>query len=81
MLGAELGTANNVQSMVDGCVTTWESSLSQDELSILTITTEKSIGYFSTINLVCVATETLPNDVATENSRNPAEIFVFWCKN
>jgi hypothetical protein len=47
----------------------------------LTATTEKFIGFLSTINLVCVATETLPDDVATGNSHNPAERFVFRCKN
>jgi hypothetical protein len=58
MLGAELATANNVKSMADDCVAMWESSPSQDKLPILTATTEEFIGYFSTINLVCVATET-----------------------
>jgi hypothetical protein len=66
--------------MADNCVAMWESSPSQDKLPILTATTEKFIGFLSTIN-ICVITETFLDDVANGNSRNGAERFLFRCKN
>jgi hypothetical protein len=56
--------------MADGYLSVWESSQKQKDVEVLTATTDESIAFFSKINLVCVSSDSLLNNIATGSSRD-----------
>jgi hypothetical protein len=71
----------NFEFMADGYLSVWESTQIQKDIEVLNATTEEFITFFSKINLVCVSSENMPDDVATGNSRDAPKRFLFSCHN
>jgi hypothetical protein len=67
--------------MVDGYLSVWESSQKQNDVKVLNATTEEFIMFFSKINLVCVSSENMPDDVAKGNSRDAPKRLLFSRQN
>jgi hypothetical protein len=71
----------NLESMADGYLSVWESSQIQNVIKVLNATAEEFITFFLKINLVCVSSQNMPDDVATGNSRDAPKRFLFSCQN
>jgi hypothetical protein len=67
--------------MADGYFSVQESSQTQKDVKVLTATPNKFVNFFLKINLVCVSSNPLLDNLATGNSRDIPERFLFRCQN
>jgi hypothetical protein len=70
---------DSIELMTDGCIALLNATQDFDEESILTAEPKEFIGYLSSINLISVASDALPSELPSGNSRDPPARFLHRC--